>query len=366
MRTTAAVLHERPGTLVVEEIDLDDPREGEVLVEVTAAGLCHSDVHAMNGAMSRPELPAVLGHEVAGRVLEVGPGVSRVQVGDSVVGSFIARCGRCPRCAAGEGWLCRDRNSIERSADLPPRMTQDGKRVNGHGPIAGLARHMLVHHSVLVPVDPTVPPPVAAIMGCAVMTGLGTVWNAAQVAPGASCVVIGCGGIGLNLVQAARIAGAGQVVAVDSNPRKLELAAKLGATHLVDASAGSGVEEVLALVDGGADHVFEAVGTPALASDGLAMTRPGGSVYIVGISPQGARLALPAEDFWSKNKNLRGVSMGANQPERDVARFTMLYQQGALELDALISVRLPLSEVNVGYAAMHDGSVARAVVDMSL
>ena len=356
----AAILAEAPGKLVVDEVTIDRPRTDEVLVRVAACGLCHSDVHLLDAHLPAT-LPAVLGHECAGVVEAVGAAVQSVRVGDHVVTCTAQYCGTCPRCGAGETWLCERRRSIGRTPDDPPMRWED-RPLHASGSLGGLAELMLVHERAVVGVSTEVPLDLAALLGCAVLTGVGSVLNGAKVKPGETVAVIGCGGVGLNVVQGARLAGAGRIVAVDRQPAKLALAPTFGATDVVDAASADPVAAVLELTGGGVDHAFEVVGLPATILQAFDMARAGGTAYVVGVPATGATIELPGGPLVFRQKGLRGLIMGSSRFTEDIPMLARIYLEGRLELDALVAERIDLDDVNAGYDTLRTGTAARSVV----
>jgi S-(hydroxymethyl)glutathione dehydrogenase/alcohol dehydrogenase len=356
----AAVLHHSPGELVVEDLVIDAPADDEVLVRIAACGLCHSDLHFMDGLLAVP-VPSVLGHEAAGVVEAVGSGVTAVEPGDHVVGCLTQFCGYCRECILGRTWLCERRRALTRPERPRPRLRLGETPVGQVGGLGAFAEQMLVHHSGLVKVPAEVPFDRAALLGCAVVTGVGSVVNGARVEAGSSVAVIGCGGIGLNIVQGALLAGAGRIVAIDRQPAKLDLAKDFGATDLVDASVGDPVDTVLELL-GGVDYAFEAIGLPATAAQALAMVRPGRTAYLVGVPPADSTIELPGATTVLQGKGVQGLFMGSSRIRHDIPLLADLYLQGRLKLDELISHRITLDEVNEGYERLRHGVDARSVV----
>ena len=358
----AAVLTEQPGPLRIEDLQVDEPGIGEVLVRVVAAGLCHSDLHFMEGKF-RTALPAVLGHESAGVVEAVGPGVTAVAPGDHVVCCTSVWCGRCRHCRAGNTHRCRDREATCRSADDAPRLSRpDGTPVEQFSFLGGFAEKMLVHETAVVAVSPAIPLDRAAMLGCGVLTGTGAVFRTAEVRPGDRVCVVGLGGIGLAAVQAARICGAGQVIAVDLSARKLDLALRMGASHVVDASeAANVVAEVKLLSDGGVDHSFEAIGLRSTAEQAYRMLDVGGTATIIGMIKEA--LEVRGMDLLFEKK-LQGSLMGSNRFRADIPRLVDYYLDGRLMLDEMLSGHISLDEVNEGYEAMKRGDVDRTVIAM--
>lgn len=373
MKTIAAVLYEsgkphpygesRP--LEVDEVELEGPGSGEVLVEIGAAGLCHSDLSVMDGSRPRP-LPMVLGHEASGTVVEAGTGVEDLRPGTRVVFSFVPVCGRCPQCAIGRAALC------ERGAQANGRGTllsgarrfrdRAGRALQHHLGVSAFAGHTVAARESLIPIAGDVPLDKAALFGCAVLTGVGAVVNTARVEPGSRVAVFGLGGVGLNVILGARLAGAVQIVAVDRLAPKLEIARRLGATHTVNAGSGRAEDEVRALTDGGADYAFEAVGSAQVLAQAYAATRRGGTTVTIGLPHPEQRLSLPAVSLVAEERTLRGSYMGSAIPQRDVPRFLELYRVGRLPVDDLVSQTVEITAVNAAFEALHEGAVVRQLV----
>jgi S-(hydroxymethyl)glutathione dehydrogenase/alcohol dehydrogenase len=356
----AAVMRAWKAPLQVEEIEVDEPGPREVLVRTAATGVCHSDLHVLEGALPVPP-PTVLGHEPAGIVEAVGPGVTHVKPGDPVIGCLSAFCGTCAFCLSGQPNLCGG-EATARPAGSRPRLRKDGEEIRQFAHLSAFAERMLVHENALVRIRPEMPLDRAALIGCGVTTGLGAALNTAKIRPGESAVVIGCGGVGLAAVQGARIGGASRIVAVDTVPWKLELARKLGATEGVDASKGDSTREVLGLLGGGADYAFECIGTKATCAQALAMTRRGGTCVLVGVVPFGTNIELPGLDIVIQGKTVVGSMMGSNRFRIDMPRYVDFYLDGRLLLDEMISTRLALDEVNLAFEKMKAGEVARSVI----
>ena len=351
----AACLVDGRDDLVVADVTIDGPRGREVVVRTQAVGLCHSDLHVVDGSLVRPR-PIVLGHEAAGVVEAVGPDVSSVGVGTSVVTCLVMPCGACGRCRAGEEHLCADPAATLRGSDRA-RLELDGTPVAEMAGIGALGERLIVDERAVVAVPARVPPELAAVLGCAIVTGLGSVLNVADVRPGERVAVIGCGGIGLAIIQGARIAGAGEIVAIDVADAKLELARRLGATSVANAADADAVNAVAGTID----HAFEAVGRPATMELAVELAAPGRAAYAVGILPEGSSVNLPAKAL-RRGKRLVGVFMGSTRPRRDIPRYIELWERGELDLASMVSDQLPLDDVNAGFAALARGEVARAVV----
>jgi S-(hydroxymethyl)glutathione dehydrogenase / alcohol dehydrogenase len=357
----AAVLREVGQPLSVEDIEHDEPGPFEVLVRVAAAGLCHSDVRFMEGSYPLP-LPAVLGHESAGVVEAVGSSVSHVRPGDHVVTFLSVFCGSCSYCVSGQSHNCINRAATQRRRDQPPRLAKDGEPLHQFLNLASFAERMLIHENALVKVTEEIPLVKAALLGCGVATGLGAVFNTAGVRPGESVAVIGCGGVGLSAVQAARIAGAGTIIALDRIDRKLALASSLGATHTINVSEGDPVAAVKDLTDGlGVDDAFEAIGNTTTTEMAFAMLRKGGTATLIGLIPVGQKVSIPGVDLIDE-KRLQGSNMGSNRFRVDIPRYVQMYLDGRLNLDDMVTATMPLDDINDGFDHMRTGQAARNLI----
>lgn len=373
MKTQAAVLYDlgkptpyaQSRALVVDEVELDGPGEGEALVEVASAGLCHSDLSVIDGSRPRP-MPMVMGHEAAGIVREVGPGVSAVRPGDHVVFSFLPMCGACPSCVAGRPVLCERgaKANLEGSLLRGGRRFRDrtGATLHHHLGVAGFARHTVAAVESLVVIDPSFPLEKAALFGCAVITGVGAVVNTARIEPGASVAVWGLGGVGLSAVMGAKVAGAAPIVAVDRLAHKLELARALGATHTVNASEVDPVAAVRELTGGGAAYAFEVVGSAEVLTQAYQATRRGGTTVTVGLPGPQRMFSVPAVQITAEERVVRGSFMGSAVPRRDIPRFIELYRAGLLPVDALLSRTIALEEINAGFDALAAGEAVRQLI----
>ena len=356
----AAVLRECPGWLEITDVEVDTPERREVLVRTAAAGLCHSDLHFMEGKYPAVT-PVVMGHESAGVVEAVGSDVTYVQPGDHVVTCLSAFCGECEFCLTGRPQLCQAPELRRRLPEQKPRLSTSGTAVGQLAGLASFAELLLVHERAVVKVTPDIPLDRAALIGCGVTTGLGAVFNTARVAPGATVAVIGCGGIGLNCVQGARLAGASRIIAVDVVDAKLEMALDFGATDVVDASTADPVATVVEMTSGGVEYAFEAIGLATTAEQAFNMLRRGGTATVIGMIPPDQVVRLPGAALLDE-KRIQGSSMGSNRFRLDVGRYVDLYLQGRLKLDELVSARIRLEEVNDGFKALQRGEVARSVV----
>jgi S-(hydroxymethyl)glutathione dehydrogenase/alcohol dehydrogenase len=357
----AAVMHEVGSPLEVETITVDAPRGREVLVRPAAAGICHSDLLFLDGLWPHP-LPTILGHEVAGVVEAVGSEVTSIRVGDHVLGCAGGGCHECRFCAMGRPIICVDRNH-DRSPDEKQRLVlADGTPVVQYGQLSAFSELMLVHEHAVVQIDVEIDLQLASIVGCGVATGLGAVFNTARVPVGATVVVTGVGGVGLNAVQGARIAGASQIIAVDITPGKLEFARALGATTVVDASTTNAAEAVREHTNGGADFVFETSGVPAVAESCADMVGNGGTIVLVGIPSKESTVAIKPADLIPREIAILTSHVGSLRPTVDLPRYIALAKQGQLQLEPLVSQRFPLAEINEGFAAMPLGHTARSIV----
>jgi S-(hydroxymethyl)glutathione dehydrogenase / alcohol dehydrogenase len=358
----AAILDVAPGELVVDDIQVGDVGPREVLVRTVAAGLCHSDLHFIQGLYPYP-LPAVLGHESAGVVEAVGDQVTDLAPGDHVVSCVSGFCGACRYCLSGRPFLC-DKVGLTRAPGSPPRLSRRGQALYPFFDLASFSEFLLVHEHLLVKIRPDMPLDRAALIGCGVTTGIGAVLNTAGVRPGETVAVLGCGGIGLNAIQAASIVGAARVIAIDRLPAKLALAHTFGATDLVDASAVDPVVAVQELTAGGTDHAFEAIGLKVTAEQAFRMLGKGGTATIIGMVPVGQRLEIDATQLIG-GKRLQGSNMGSNRFRIDMPQYVDWYLEGRLKLDELISATMPLEKINDGFAALATGEVARQLISFA-
>lgn len=364
MNINAAVLREPNTPFEIQTIQLDPPKKGEVLVNIAASGVCHSDWHLVTGATKHP-MPVVAGHEGAGIVEEVGPGVHTVKPGDHVILNWAPDCGVCFYCQHGQPNLC---GTFLRPIwagtllDGTPRLNSGGDPVYHFCGLATFADKAVVPQESCVPISKEVPLKAAALVGCAVATGVGAVLYTAEVRPGESVAVYGCGGVGLNIIQAAALSGAGSIIAVDTNPAKMEMAKAFGASHTLIANQKNW-KQIHELTSGrGADVVFEAVGTPALQEEALRATRPGGTLVLVGLSSVKEPTNLSGAFITRQEKTVKGSYYGSVSIRRDFPLFLDWYRAGRLKLDELITQEYPLEEINEAYDAMLGGEVARGVV----
>lgn len=353
----AAVCHAFAQPLRIEPVTLRAARAGEVEVTLAACAICHSDIHYAEGAWGGA-LPAIYGHEAAGRVSAVGPEVTGLAVGDPVVVTLIRACGQCGCCADGHPTACE----TPRTDDTPLRLA-DGTPVAQGMATAAFAEKVLVHHSQLCRIPEDLPMEAAALLACGVVTGVGAVLNTARLRPGSTALVIGAGGVGLNAIQGARLAGARRVIALDVAPEKLAAARDFGATDGVSATAPDAVDQVRALTGGrGADYVFVTVGAIAAYDRALAFAAPRGTVVAVGMPASGAVMTLEPVNLAYYGQTLVGSNMGDTVLRRDIPMLVDLYRQGRLKLDPLISGRYRLEEINEAIAASKAGGSRRAVI----
>lgn len=352
----AAVLWERRTPLAIEEVELAEPASGEARVKILASGVCHSDLHHIQRDTPY-QPPLVLGHEAAGVVEALGPGVSRVQPGDRVIVVFGPKCGECYYCLRGLPHLC--------AAPYPdrPRLRKGDRVLTPFIGVGGFAEYANVDARNLVKIPDEMPIDRAALIACGVTTGVGAVIKTAKVPPGANVVVIGTGGVGLNVVQGAQLAGAARVIAVDLLDGKLEMAREFGATHVVNARREDPVEAVRKLTGGwGADYAFEVIGHPSTIRQAYDAVRRGGTAVVVGLADQTDEVAIPAYNLLVTGKTLMGCFYGSISPYEDVPRYVDLYLNRRIKLDELISRRYVLDEINEAFAAMQAGEVARGVI----
>ena len=355
----AAVLREVDRPLEVEEVRIDKPGPREVLVRTGATGVCHSDLHFVEGKYAI-NMPAILGHEAAGTVEAVGEQVTYVRPGDTVILCLSVFCGHCEMCLSGRMVLC-SRADVIRTPQEPPRLSQGDTSLTQMALLGSFAEQMLVHEHSLVKVEQDIPFEQLALIGCGVTTGLGAALNTAKVEPGSTVAVIGCGGVGLNCIQGAALAGALRIIAVDAVETKLSLAQEFGATDVVDASGGAVVEKIRNLTGGGVDYAFEAIGKKETAEQAFEILRAGGTATIIGMIPQGTKIELDGPSFL-REKKIQGSSMGSNRFRTDMPRYIEFYRQGRLKLDQLVSQRLKLEQVNQAFEDMKQGEVARSVI----
>jgi S-(hydroxymethyl)glutathione dehydrogenase/alcohol dehydrogenase len=344
----------------LEDVDVASPIGREVLLEVRASGLCHTDL--LFAANNIAPFPAVFGHEVSGVVVQIGPDVTQFRIGDHVVGSLIQSCGSCARCQSGRSFQClHPEATLRRPGDVPRLCRHGAALFQGMG-LGGFAERALVHENQLVLVPKDLPFAEAALLGCGVVTGAGAVLNTAGVRAGDTVIIFGAGGVGLNAVSGARIACASRIVVIDLQPKRLESATQFGATDIIDSTKADPVEAVRAILPRGADHVFDFVGLKTVAEQGLAMLGPGGGLFLVGVAKPEVSLDVNVFDAIGGQKRVQGVNYGSTNFKRDIPMYAELYLQGRLNLDGLVSKRIALRDVNDGYAALNSGTLNRVVI----
>ena len=355
----AAVLRELGKPMAIEEVRIDKPGPREVLIRTVASGLCHSDLHMIDGAWP-VQVPVILGHESSGVIEAVGSEVRTVKPGDHVITCTSSYCGHCEVCLTGHSNLCNSPET-QRSDDEPPRLSDDKQPIRHFANVSGFAEQIITHEHGVVPMRKDMPFDRAALIGCAVTTGFGAVVNAARVAPGETVVVIGCGGVGLSVINAAAITGAGRIIAIDLAPQKREMALEFGATDFICAAECDPVEAVIEMTRGGAPHVLECIGAKRTAEQAFAMLGRGGCATIVGMIAPGVNLEIPGAQLMGEKK-LRGTLMGSSRFLVEMPRLVEFYMQGRLKLDEMISRRIRLDQVNEGFADMRTGAFARSVI----
>ncbi|MCC6495784.1 MAG: zinc-binding dehydrogenase [Propionibacteriaceae bacterium] len=365
MKTLAAVFEEVGKRLEIEELELDPPSSGEVLVKLKATGLCRSDYHVMAGDW-RSHGPLVLGHEGAGVVEAVGSGVTSLQIGDHVILSWSPACGRCLQCLVGRPALC---HAIQETAyrnlmaDGTTRLHRDDVDVHAFCGCGTFATHAVVAQSAAIKVAKDIPFDIAALVGCAVATGIGAVWNTAKVAPGDSVLVVGCGGVGWAAIAAARVAGAMVIVAADPNPKALEAAEEAGATHTVQIGEGDVRDEIRRITElQGVDYAFDTIGRQDAIRLGFETLRPGGSLVCVGMPKDGTQLGVDVLELIRQEKTIMGSWYGSCQPALDFPRILKANQTGMIQLSGLVGNSISLDQINAGFDLMASGTVGRTVI----
>lgn len=358
----AAVLTGYGEPLELTDVDLAPPQANEVLVNIKATGVCHSDLSIQQGKLPYP-LPCVPGHEAAGVVEDVGPGVTRVKPGDHVVAMWTPMCGSCYYCLRGQDYLCEGAQIFGLMDDGTSRLSKDGQMVFHGVNAATFAESTVLREHAVVKIADDIPFDVAAVVGCGVLTGVGAAIHTADVRPGDAVVVIGCGGVGINAIQGSRLAGAERIIAVDTMSSKLSMAERFGATHTVDATERDAGDAVRELTQGrGADITFEVVGHVGLQRQAFDMTRRGGKTVLVGVAPFGEEVSLPSMMLTLQEKSVLGCFYGSCDPQRDIPRLLHLWQAGKLDLEGLITERGSLDDVNSAFEAMEAGKVIRTVL----
>ncbi len=356
----AAVFYGPDKPLVIEDVDIDAPGPREVLIKTRAVGLCHSDLHFIEGNFPHPT-PTILGHEASGVVEAVGSSVNYVKPGDHVITCLSPFCGECEFCLTGRMSLCQA-PELKRGKDEPPRLSQNGELVHQALNLSSFAEKMLVHEHALVKIRDDMPFPQAALLGCAVTTGVGCVHNTAKIEVGSTVAVIGCGGVGLSVINGAAIAGASRIIAIDMQGSKLNLAKVFGATDVVDASKGDPVAQVLEMTGGGVQYSFEAVGVKATVEQSFGMLKRGGTATAIGMIQIGETVEFPGFQFFLQEKKMQGSFMGSNRFRVDMPNYVEFYMQGKLKLDDMISQTIKLEQINEAFEELKTGETARSVI----
>jgi S-(hydroxymethyl)glutathione dehydrogenase/alcohol dehydrogenase len=356
----AAVLREVAKPLVIEDVKISKPGPNEVLIRTVAAGVCHSDLHFIEGSYPA-QIPVVLGHESAGIVEQVGSEVRTVKPGDHVITCLSAFCGHCEHCLTGHMSRCQSPETKRQAGEQPRLSTADDGKLNQFFNLSSFAEQMLIHQHACVAVRADMPLDRAALIGCAVTTGVGAVIQTSQVRPGETVAVLGCGGVGLAAINGAAIAGAGRIIAVDVVGSKLNLAKHFGATDVVNAKDGDPVAQVMELTKGGVHHSFEAIGLKQTAEQAFRMLARGGTANVIGMIPLGTKIELDGFAFLGERR-IQGSAMGSNRFPLDMPRLVDFYMAGKLKLDDMISQRIKLEQINEAFAELKRGEVARSVI----
>jgi S-(hydroxymethyl)glutathione dehydrogenase/alcohol dehydrogenase len=365
MKTKAAVLYNSKTPLVIDELDLDGPKEKEVLVKYKVAGLCHSDLSIINGVLKTAAFPVVLGHEGAGIVEEVGPGVSLVKPGDRVVLMGVPVCGQCYYCLRGQYNLCVTGGKVRGGTMLDGtcRLKKGEQDIRVQSGLGCYSEYNVVGEQSILPLDPDIPFDIAGVFGCGILTGVGAVINKAKVRPGSSVAVVGVGGVGLNVVQGAVLANASKIIAIDLLNNKLEMAKKLGATHTINSSTEDPVKRIMELTAGiGVDYAFEVIGKPETALTTFKLIRRGGFAVFMGLAGPDAVVTLPQIEFVFMEKSVLGCFLGSGDMRIDLLTLLSLYKTGRLKAAELITNRYKLEEINMGFRDLETGKSARGVV----
>jgi S-(hydroxymethyl)glutathione dehydrogenase/alcohol dehydrogenase len=355
----AAVLYQARQLLRIEDIEIDEPQPHEVLIKTKASGVCHSDLHFVDGLLSCP-LPAVLGHEAAGIVEKVGAAVTYVKPGDHVVVTLSVFCGHCKQCLTGHPACCQS-TDVKRDPAAKPRLFRDKTPYFQFYNVSSFAEKLLLHENALVKIDDNIPFATAALMGCAVITGFGAIFNTTKVEIGSNVAVFGCGGVGLSLIQAASITGAGKIVAIDIFENKLQIAKKFGATHLINASTTNPLDALAKIIPEGIDYAFECIGNKHVVEQALATLAPRGTLTLLGLIPENQKIEI-ANTALHFERKIQGCRMGSNRFRLDVPYYLDLYRQNRLKLDELVSTEINLENINAAFSAMKSGEVIRSVI----
>ncbi len=367
MKAKAAILFDVGQRLDIREVDVAKPRAGEVLVRMAVGGICHSDLHVMTGHLNAPT-PSILGHEGAGTVVETGSGVTSVRPGDNVIPLWRLSCGECEYCTLARPALCAVGMKIRstgRLLDGSSRFSLDGSEIKHFLGVSTFSEYTVILEKALVKVPKDIPLQQAALLGCAVITGIGAVMNAARVTPGSQVAVFGSGGVGLNVIQGAALAGAEKIIAVDLLDNKLEMARQFGATHTVNASSDDPVEQVRSLTEQrGVDYAFEVIGLPKTVRQAFDSLAKRGEAVVLGVTPLETEVSIPIMPLIFEEKVLKGSVYGSSRPRIDIPKLMNLYRAGKLKLDELVTRTYSFDQINEAYAALERGEVARTVVLM--
>ena len=372
MKIRAAVLREsglpRPycesKPLQIEEVELDGPKRGEVLVQIKAVGLCHSDLVAINCERGKP-MPIVIGHEAAGIVVELGEGVQGFDKGDHVVPTYVASCGHCEMCAVGRPALCEPATMTNADAvlwDGTTRLHKNGQRIHHHSGVAGFAEYAVMSKDALIKIDKSIPFEHAALFGCGVVTGVGALLNTAGVKPGEHVAVVGLGGVGLSALLAAVAAGAGRIIALDLNPQKLQLARELGADFAINAADSDCVSQVREATLGGSHVAVETAGSAKALETAYQITRRGGTTVTAGMPGPEAKITLSHLSLSAEERCLKGSYMGSCVPKRDIPRYLSMFQDGKLPVDKLLSRTIGFNDLNAAMDRLDDAATVREIL----
>jgi S-(hydroxymethyl)glutathione dehydrogenase/alcohol dehydrogenase len=365
MKTKAAVLYEYGKPLVIDEVELLPPKEKEVLVKYAAAGLCHTDLSVLKGAWTMPPLPCVPGHEGAGLVQEVGPGVTKVKPGDPVLLMWVPICGRCFYCLRGQPYLCAEKDKTRGGVmlDGTHRLRKGALNIHSMLGVGSFSEYNVVSEQSILPITADIPFDVAAVAGCGVMTGVGAVINKAKVKPGSTVAVMGVGGVGLNVIQGAVLANATKILAIDLLENKLQMAKLFGATHVINASREDPLSKVMEVTNGiGVDYAFEVIGNAETTLTAYKLIRRGGYVVVVGLPNLQATLTVPLYEIPLMEKSILGCYYGSGDSRVDLITLLDLYKTGRIRLEQLITRRYPLEEINTGFKDLETGKNVRGVV----
>jgi len=372
MKSKAAVLYEmglpmpytKSKPLKIEELNLDPPEPNEVLIKIKAVGLCHSDLSVINGSRPRP-MPMALGHEAAGIIQKIGSNVQDFKEGDHVVCTFIPSCGRCIPCKEGRPALCETGSKSNEKGEMlegGKRLYSKGKKINHHLGVSGFAEYAIVSTHSIVKVDPNIPFKTLALFGCAVITGVGAVINTAKIKAGATVAVVGLGGIGMNALMGANLAGAKEIIAIDINHNKFESAKKLGATSVYDSSDEENINNIKAATNGGLDYVFETAGVVQAMDFAYKITRKGGTTVTTGLPHPKHNFSLPQVTLAAEERTIKGSYVGSCIPSRDIPNFINLLKQNKLPIDSLFTKTISLDEINEGFDELANGKTDRLIV----